>query len=134
MLDNMPPKCEANLYRKQYGNLKDCILQGKGIKQVLVLDGTAFKFRRHAEVVQAYESGTLTEAGFQRYMEGRIIYLNKHLNLMKTNQMNQCKKCEMRYMVRGNIKGNCTASLPDGVHDPMYDFTKDPDNILNCEI
>jgi hypothetical protein len=54
--------------------LKDCILQGKGIKQVLVLDGTAFKFRRHAEVVQAYESGTLTEAGFQRYMEGRIIY------------------------------------------------------------
>ncbi len=85
MLDNMPPKCEANLYRKQYGNLKDCILQGKGIKQVLVLDGTAFKFRRHPEVVQAYEAGTVTEAGFQRYMEGRTIYLNKHLNLMKTN-------------------------------------------------
>ena len=26
MLDNMPAKCEENLYRKQYGNLKDCCL------------------------------------------------------------------------------------------------------------
>jgi hypothetical protein len=26
MLDKMPPKCEENLYRKQYGNLKDCVL------------------------------------------------------------------------------------------------------------
>ena len=26
MLDELPPKCEENLYRKQYGNLKDCIL------------------------------------------------------------------------------------------------------------
>jgi hypothetical protein len=26
MLDNLPPKSEENLYRKAYGNLKDCIL------------------------------------------------------------------------------------------------------------
>ena len=34
MLDSMPAKCEENLYRKQYGNLKDCVLQGKGIMKV----------------------------------------------------------------------------------------------------
>ena len=44
MLDEMPPKCEENLYRKQYGNLKDCCLQGKGIMTVFQLDGTTFKF------------------------------------------------------------------------------------------
>ena len=26
MLDKLPAKCEPNLYRKQYGNLKDCVL------------------------------------------------------------------------------------------------------------
>ena len=26
MLDDLEPKCDVNLYRKQYGNLKDCIL------------------------------------------------------------------------------------------------------------
>lgn len=25
-MSNMPPKGDANLYRKQYGNLKDCVL------------------------------------------------------------------------------------------------------------
>ena len=45
MLDKLPPKCEENLYRKQYGNLKDCMLAGKnGIMKVFMLDGTCFKF------------------------------------------------------------------------------------------
>ncbi len=85
-------------------------------------------------MIKAHENGVLTEAGYARYMQGREIYLNKHLNLMKNNSMNQCKKCDMRYMVKGNIKGNCSASQPDGIHDPMYDFEKDTTNILNCEI
>ena len=29
MVDAIPPKHELNLYRKQYGNLKDCIMQSK---------------------------------------------------------------------------------------------------------
>ena len=65
MTDNLPPKCDANLYRKQYGNLKDCILQGKGIKRVFVLDGTCFRFRRHAEVMQALDA--LTPAAQEKY-------------------------------------------------------------------
>lgn len=133
-MHTLPPKGDANLYRKQYGNLKDCITQGKGIKKVFVLDGTCFKFRKHLEVCTAHDAGILTESAFARYLEGRTSYLLKHLNLMKSTSMNECKKCEMRYHIRGNIPGNCNASLPDGIHDPKYDFTKDPSNILNSEI
>ena len=59
MLNDMPPKCEENLYRKQYGNLKDCILQGKGIMRVFQLDGTCFKFLKHPLVEQAFYSGII---------------------------------------------------------------------------
>ena len=76
----------------------------------------------------------LTQTAQERYFQGRTSYLTKHLNLMKTNQMNECKNCEMRYHVRGNVKGQCAAALPDGVHEPAYDFEKDPTNVLNCEI
>lgn len=37
----------------------------------------------------------------------------------------------MRYHIRGNTQGNCTAD--DGKHEPQYDFEKD-ENVLNCEI
>lgn len=47
MLDKLPAKCEENLYRKQYGNLKDCCLHGKGIMSIFQLDGTTFKFKKH---------------------------------------------------------------------------------------
>ena len=110
MQSALPPKSEANLYRKQYGNLKDCITQGKGIKKVFVLDGTCFRFRRHPEVVDAGDKGILTFAAYTRYLEGRKSYLLKHLNLMKSNSMNECSKCEQRYHIRGNVPGNCLSS------------------------
>ena len=90
MLDDLPPKCDVNLYRKQYGNLKDCVLQGKGIMQVFFLDGTCFRFKKHVEVYAAHERGVLTETAFERYLEGRHSYLLKHLNLMKKSSMNEC--------------------------------------------
>jgi hypothetical protein len=31
MLDTIEAKSDANLYRKQYGNLKQCVLDGAGI-------------------------------------------------------------------------------------------------------
>ena len=85
MLDNMPPKCEENLYRKQYGNLKDCLLQGSGIMSVFNLDGTCFKFRSHADVTNAYGNGILTEDAYAKYLQGRESYLLKHLTLMRDN-------------------------------------------------
>ena len=94
MQDNMPPKCDENLYRKAYGNMKDCIMQGKGILKVFKLDGTCFKLRKNAEVMLAREKGVLTDNAFNKYLEGYEQYLLKHLNLMKDNSMNECKKCE----------------------------------------
>ena len=44
MLDNMPAHCEENLYRKQYGNLKECVLAGSTIMSVFELTGTCFRF------------------------------------------------------------------------------------------
>ena len=61
---------------------------------MLSLDGTCFKFKKHADVVKAYENGILTEEGYQKYLQGRESYLLKHLQLMKDNDMNMCKKCE----------------------------------------
>jgi len=52
MTDSMPPKCEENLYRKQYGNLKECVTKGKGIMTVFQLDGTCFKFQKHHKVIE----------------------------------------------------------------------------------
>jgi len=96
MLDDLPPKCDANLYRKQYGNLKDCVLQGKGIMKVFNLDGTCFKFKKHEEVEAAYAGGLLEEAAMAKYRDGRQSYLLKHLTLFKDNDLNVCRKCDQR--------------------------------------
>ena len=50
MTDDLAPKCEENLYRKQYGNLKECVLAGKAIMKVFTLDGTAFRMNKPAIV------------------------------------------------------------------------------------
>jgi len=44
MLDRMDPLNPLNIYRKAYGNLKECITKGKAISAVFQLDGTCFKF------------------------------------------------------------------------------------------
>ena len=44
MLDNMDPLDALNLHRKQYGNLKECVLASPIIMSVFKLDGTCFKF------------------------------------------------------------------------------------------
>ena len=51
MTNKMPPKCEENLYRKQYGNLKDCILKGKAICAIFQIDGSTFRFLPHDTVL-----------------------------------------------------------------------------------
>ena len=67
MLDEMEAKCDENLYRKQYGNLKDCILQGKGIMSVFKLDGTAFRFQHHNKVHACYEAGLMEDIAWDRF-------------------------------------------------------------------
>lgn len=50
---------------------------------------------------------------------------------MKNNEMNLCKKCGLRFHVRGNAMGQCNAD--ETRHEAKYDFSKSED-VLECEI
>ena len=131
MLDDMPPKCEENLYRKQYGNLKDCVLAGHAIMSVFKLDGTCFKFQKWEQVQAANSAGYLESEAWEKAQAGHVSYLTKHLNLCKQNNMNICRTCEQKYY-KAAEHTNCGANNC-GPHNPRYDFTLD-ENVLNCEI
>ena len=131
MLDKMPPKCEENLYRKQYGNLKECVLAGKAIMAFFKLDGTAFKFHKWDKLVALNQTGVIEPAAWEKACEGRTAYLTKWLTMCKQNNMNICKLCDMRFH-NGAAHINCGANNM-GPHNAKYDFTID-ENVLNCEI
>ena len=123
------PKDDLNLYRKQFGNLNDCVNR-KPTGMVFKMEGTCFKFQHHTKVEAAYQAGVLTDTAWAKFQEGRTSYLIKHLTLCKNNKMNICKKCEAKYFLTANDDDACKAG---GAHEPMYDFTKS-DNVLECII
>ena len=84
------------------------------------------------KVAEAHDKGFMEEAAWSRYQEGRKSYQIKHLTLAKNNNMNICSKCDQKFFVAGNRDGACWADQT--THIAMYDFTKDPDNVLNCGI
>ena len=130
MTDKLEPKSEENLYRKQYGNLKECVLAGKTIMTVFKLDGTCFKFQKPDIVEAVYKAGNMEQAGWEKYSAGRVTYLTKHLTMCKNFAMNICVNCDTKYYVKG--KPTCSLSQ-SGTCTPKYDFTKD-ENVLNCEM
>lgn len=130
MTDDLEPKCEENLYRKQYGNLKECVLAGKAIMKVFTLDGTAFRMNKPAVVEQVYKAGNMEEEAWLKYCEGRKLYMTKQLTMCKNNAMNICRHCDIRYYVKANK--DC-GKKKDTKCEAQYDFTKD-DNVLNCEV
>jgi hypothetical protein len=67
---------------------------------------------------------------FNKYMEGRHSYLQKHLTLAKNNDMNICRNCEMKFYIKGNRADTCGGTQP---HILMYDFTQSED-VTECEI
>ncbi len=71
MQDSMDPLAPENLYRKQYGNLKECVTKGKAIMAVFLLDGTCFKFQKPQLVEAAHKNGLMEEAAWAKYLEGR---------------------------------------------------------------
>ena len=99
MTDDLEPKCEENLYRKQYGNLKECVLAGKTIMKVFNLDGTCFRLNKPKLVEPVFKAGNMDQEGWDKYCEGRKSYLTKQLTMCKQNKMNYCKVCEMRYYI-----------------------------------
>ena len=132
MLDNMDAHCSENLYRKQYGNLKDCVLQGPAIMSVFKLDGTCFKFQEWENIVAANEAGKLEPEAWEKAQQGHVSHMTKLLTMCKQNNMNICKACKMRYY-KAAEHTNCGAN-DCGPHTPKYDFALDAENVLNCEI
>ena len=131
MTDDLAPKSEENLYRKQYGNLKECVLAGKTIMKVFTLDSTCFKLNKPEKVEPIYRAGNMEQEAWDKYCEGRRSYLTKHLTLCKNNKMNFCKLCERKFYIKATGQ-TCSKSKNSGCK-PAYDFTID-DNVLNCAI
>ena len=67
MLDDLDPLASVNLYRKQYGNLKECVSKGKAIMLVFQLDGTCFKFQKPQLVETAYQNGLIEDEAWLKY-------------------------------------------------------------------
>ena len=83
MTDNMANDCEENLYRKQYGNLKQCVLDGKTIMTVFKLDGTCFKLQDLDTIKAVYEAGNMEEQAWTRCQEGWAAHAAKQEELKK---------------------------------------------------
>ena len=131
MQDNLHAKSEENLHRKQYGNLKECVLASRLIMSVFKLDGTCFKFQKWDKIIAVNATGNMEPEAWEKAQQGHISYLTKHLTLCKQNRMNICKKCDMKYYDAAQNTRVC--GVDEGRCDPRYDFTIDPDNVLNCE-
>ena len=132
MLDKMDPLDPINLHRKQYGNLKDACVSSAIVMSVFKLDGTCFKFKKWEEIEAANAAGNVEPQAFERAQEGYKCYMIHNLTLCKNNNMNMCKACGMRYYNAATHTG-CTAN-GGGAHVPGWDFSIDPDNVLNCGI
>ena len=124
MLDNMDPKCDENLYRKQYGNLKECVLAGDGIMQVFKLDGTCFRMQKRDHMQECYESGLIEDSAWEKYLEAYDVYLENFLKILKRTNNNVCRKTGKRYHESTN---------KDGEYEPTYDFSLDED-VMKCKI
>ena len=127
MLDKMDPKWEENLYRKQYGNLKEWVLDGKGIMSVFKLDGTSFRMRKRDTIQSWYDAGIIPDDAWEEYLVAYDQWLTNLLLIWKRTENNICSKCEKRYHI------SSTKGCKDGDHTPSYDFEKDED-VLNCKI
>ena len=128
MTNKMPPKCPENLYRKQYGTLKQCIAAGKGICAIFYLDNTVMKFHKHDKVMA--NQHLFAPEALDRYLQGRQSYLQKHLTLAKNNNMNICARCETKFYTNGNPADAC---MGDRRHEAAYDWSLS-ENVIECKI
>lgn len=70
------------------------MLAGKAIMKVFTLDGTCFKLNKPKQVEPVFNAGSLNQEGWDKYCEGRKVYLTKQLTMCKQNKMNYCRFCD----------------------------------------
>lgn len=76
-LHSLPPTDPRNLYRKQYGNMDQCMKNGK-VSRVFWLDSMMIKPLPLPQLEQARDSGVLSIEDFTRLIE-RQRYLEEQL-------------------------------------------------------
>ena len=128
-MHTLDTKCEANLYRKQYGNLKQA-LKLPQIETIFWLDANIIRFQEKEKIYFAKEKGYISAEDYQGYLDFVDRHLTYQLGIKKNLGQNHCKVCNMSYKETINKPGLCK----DGAaHTPKYDFGMDPD-VLKCEI
>jgi len=75
MRDNLEPLHPANLYRKQYGNMDQCLKNGK-VDRVFWLDGSIIRPHPSDRLAAAVTNGVLT-AEAHRQLVGKISELDE---------------------------------------------------------
>jgi hypothetical protein len=121
---------KANLYRKQYGNLKE-VIKLPQILNVLFLDNNIIRFNKKERITQCADLGIISAADYEVYLETEKIFWTHKLTLLKNLKKNLCKNCNDSYKVVVNKTGLCHTT--GGAHDPKYDFSKS-DDVLLCQI
>ena len=128
-LQTQDPKSEINLFRKQFGNLKDC-MKNIHVDKVFKLDGNILYFQSKEKLEQALKEKHITSANYELFLKANDIFWISKLSLYKQNGQNICKICNLPYVEKYNVKGDCNPANP---HFPKYDFLKST-NVLDCII
>ena len=68
VMEKMPTKCEENLYRKQYGNLKGA-LNTDAVQAAFTVSGPLIQFRDEETITALHESGAFSEEDYKLYAE-----------------------------------------------------------------
>jgi hypothetical protein len=125
----LEPKCEVNLFRKQYGNLKDCY-KNKSFQAIFRIDANIIIVRKLAEIEAAMAAKVISEKEVALYKEAFLKFTIKERSVWKINDMNVCKVCGSSYKEIINKKGQCKTG---DEHKPSYDWKKDGD-VMKCNI
>ncbi len=128
-MHSLPPKCEPNLFRKQYGNLKTC-LKLPTMSPVFFLDNNIVKFQSEEKIKHCADIGIISAEDYQKYLKAMDVYWTQKLSVAKSLGENVCKVCGDTYKLVINKKGQCKTGE---AHVPKYDWTKSPD-VLKCEL
>eukprot|EP00829_Urostomides_striatus_P013331 TRINITY_DN3670_c0_g2_i1.p1 TRINITY_DN3670_c0_g2~~TRINITY_DN3670_c0_g2_i1.p1 ORF type:complete len:120 (-),score=25.24 TRINITY_DN3670_c0_g2_i1:5-364(-) len=77
-MTTLPPKCEENLFRKQYGNLKTC-MKLPTIETVFFLDSNLVKFQSEEKMKACKDKGIISQADYEKYLASLKIYWTHQL-------------------------------------------------------
>ncbi len=130
-----PTLSTTNLYRKQYGNLKEMFNKEHRFLDVFSLDGDQVCLRDVGAAEAAAKTGLISSAVLAKIValhKGKAVH---DAETLKTNHENECVTCHAQYKELLNTDTNALCTKPTkGKHKPMFDWTKNANDVLACKI